>query len=129
MRIRMLFAAAAVVACFSLMSSVSEAGGRITYYSSPFPYVGPAPRVYSVPAPVTQPCTMCLHERVLRTRPGPRRFRLRFSHRHQSWCNQLPLTMLPLCHLRTTLQAESSIRAAVTRFLSSPNYKTVVKYR
>lgn len=54
MRIRMLLTAAAVVACFSMMPQVSEAGGRVvtTYYGSPFAYVGPAP-VYAMPAPVT----------------------------------------------------------------------------
>ena len=53
MRIRMLLAASAIVACFTMMSQVSEAGGRVvTYYGSPFAYVGPAP-VYAMPAPVT----------------------------------------------------------------------------
>ncbi len=51
MRIRMMLAAAAVVACFSMMPQASEAGRRIAYYSSPFAYVGPAP-VYAMPAPV-----------------------------------------------------------------------------
>ncbi|MCH9656884.1 MAG: hypothetical protein K0U86_10440 [Planctomycetes bacterium] len=53
MRIRMFLAAAAVVACFTMMPQVSDAGGRVvTYYGSPFAYVGPAP-VYAMPAPVT----------------------------------------------------------------------------
>lgn len=53
MRIRTLLTATAVVACFTMMSQVSEAGGRVvTYYGSPFAYVGPAP-VYAMPAPVT----------------------------------------------------------------------------
>lgn len=51
MRFRMLFAAAAVVACCALVPQTSEAGKRVTYYTSPFPVVGPAP-VYVVPAPV-----------------------------------------------------------------------------
>lgn len=53
MRVRLMLAGVAVVASLCLMANVSEAGGRVvTYYGSPFPYVGPAP-VYAVPAPVT----------------------------------------------------------------------------
>ncbi|WP_339731521.1 hypothetical protein [uncultured Gimesia sp.] len=51
MRIRMMLAAAAVVACFTMMPQDSEAGRRVSYYRAPFAYVGPAP-VYAMPAPV-----------------------------------------------------------------------------
>lgn len=51
MRFRMLLAAAAITACITLLPQTSEAGKRVTYYTAPFPVVGPAP-VYAMPAPV-----------------------------------------------------------------------------
>ncbi|MEQ8637838.1 hypothetical protein [Gimesia maris] len=128
MRIRMLFAAAAVVACFSLMSSISEAGGRITYYSSPFPYVGPAP-VYSVPAPVNTayyvPAMNAYYAPALV--PAPVMAPVYY---------QTPVVVQPVTTYYAPAVSTYSYygpgrvvyKSRGPRFLA-PNYKTVVKYR
>lgn len=128
MRIRMLFTVAAVVACFTLMSSVSEAGGRITYYSSPFPYVGPAP-VYSVPAPVNTayyvPAMNAYYTPALV--PAPVMTPVYYQ--------PAPVVVQPVTTYYAPTPAYSYYapgkvvyKSRGPRFLA-PNYKTVVKYK
>jgi hypothetical protein len=127
MRIRMLSAVAVIAACFAMLPQVSEAGGRVTYYSSPFAYVGPAP-VYAVPAPVTTgyyvPATTAYYAPAVVPAPvvAP------------VYYQPAPVVVAPVT--TTTYYAPGAYYAPGRvvyktrgpRFLA-PNYKTVVKYR
>lgn len=127
MRIRMLFAAAAVVACCTMLPQTTEAGKRVTYYSSPFPYVGPAP-VYAVPAPVNTayyvPAMNTYYAPALVPAPvvpAP------------VYYQPAPVYVQPVTTYyapATTYYAPGKVvyKTRGPRFLA-PNYKTVVKYR
>ena len=126
MRIRMLFAAAAVVACFVIMPHASEAGGRAVY-RAPFAYVGPAP-VYAVPAPVNTayyaPAMTAYYTPALVPAPvvpAP------------VYYQPAPVYVQPVTTYyapATTYYAPRKVvyKTRGPRFLA-PNYKTVVKYR
>lgn len=125
MRIRTMLMGLTAVASLSLMVNVTEAGGRVTYYSSPFPYVGPAP-VYAMPAPVNTayyvPAMTAYYNPALV--PAPMMAPVYYQ--------PAPVVVQPVTTYYAPPVATYSGRVVYKSRgprLFAPNYKTVVRYK